>query len=282
MPALKAKRSIETVSEAANVPEPKVYRLEAKARDGEIDTPHSDKVRWCLQYLNAFGTTSSDFANVELNRLISVVSSGSEPDMRRLNAALAVVDGIQSENEVEATLAVQTAATHAMTMTMMSWSQNASMLPHMEAAGNLAVKLSRTFTAQVEALTKLRRKGEQKVTRRTCPRPCRRTGRCWQRHPYRQDMGEMENARQAYADDARPLAFAPASPVWSEDPEREPVPISSGAPYEALPHARRSCRSRGSSRAVQRQLQARAAHHRFLEARRFLEMVRQAVGRLDG
>jgi hypothetical protein len=246
MSALRAKRSAKAVAEVADIPEPKVWeraaidkarkayfkrtnRLEAKARDGEIGTPHSDKVGWCLQYLNAFGTTSYDFANVEMNRLISVVSSGAEPDMRRLNAALAVIDGIQPENEVEAMLAVQMAATHAMTMSMMAWSQNASMLPQMEAAGNLAVKLSRTFTAQVEALAKLRRKGEQKVTvehvhvhagGQAVVGNVTHTGKAG---------GETENARQAYADDARSLAFAPESPVWSEDPEREPMPVASGA-----------------------------------------------------
>ncbi|QFR34697.1 hypothetical protein [Ancylobacter sp. TS-1] len=203
-------------------------RFRSELRDRQIGPAHSDDLGWCFQKLNAFGTTSPDFAAVEINRLVSATSPDGSVDLPRLNAALAVVDGLQPENEVEAMLAVQMAATHAVTMEMMARTTRADTAPQKEAFGNLAVKLSRTFAAQVEALAKLRRKGEQKVTVEHV-------------HVYAGGQavvgnvthngvggGRTENDRQPDADDARSLAFAPDSPVWSEDQEREPLPVPGG------------------------------------------------------
>lgn len=204
----------------------RTHRLKTEVHDGVLGSPHSNHAGWCLHRLNAFGTTSNDFSTVEINRLISVTSSGSEVDIPRLNAALAVVDGVQPNDEVEAMLAVQMAATHALAMTMMARSQQAEMINQMEAAGNLAVKLSRTFTAQVEALSKLRRKGEQKVTVEHVHVHAGGQAVVGNVTHTAKTGGASENDRQPQADEPRSLAFAPGSPVWSEDPERDTLPIS--------------------------------------------------------
>jgi hypothetical protein len=56
------------------------------------------------------------------------------------------------------------AVTHALAMDLLGRAKQSPTVPYMETCANLATKLQRTFVAQVEALSKLRRGGEQKVT----------------------------------------------------------------------------------------------------------------------
>ncbi len=126
---------------------------------------HSDAEGYCRRLLDAFGTDSLDFADTEVQRLSKALGpkNGNPAGIGVLNAALAVVDGIGPENEVEAMLATQMAMTHALTMQAMTRAHWAEFQAEYQVSGNLAVKLSRTFTMQMEALTKLRRGGEQTV-----------------------------------------------------------------------------------------------------------------------
>ena len=66
---------------------------------------------------DALGTSSNGFVDTELVRLMTVFSDRAGIiDARAVNAALAVVDGLKPQNEIEAMLALQMAATHALTM----------------------------------------------------------------------------------------------------------------------------------------------------------------------
>jgi hypothetical protein len=80
-----------------------------------------------------------------------------------LNAALAAVLSVEPKNETEAMLAVQMYGTHELAMEMLARGKHAETYEALENYGNLATKLLRTCTAQVEALNKLRRGGEQTV-----------------------------------------------------------------------------------------------------------------------
>ena len=60
-------------------------------------------------------------------------------------------------------LAGQMAVTHALAMELMGRAYRAEHIPQLEANGALATKLLRTYVAQVEALAKRRRGGEQTV-----------------------------------------------------------------------------------------------------------------------
>jgi hypothetical protein len=241
------------------------HRVESKVRKDEnghvrVEQPHSDQNGWTIQQLNAFGTTSPGFLNSEVMRLINAVCPG-EVREERVNAALAVLDGVQPENEVEAMLAVQMAATHALMMQMASNAGRSDMIPHLEASGNLAVKFARTFTAQIEALAKLRRPPEQRVI---------------VEHVHVHNGGQaivgtvthaggtgggvaLENGRQAHATDTGALAFAPGSPVWSEDAEREAVRAGGSVGQGPVPDARRRRGLGSAARPGKRELSARQA-----------------------
>src|SRR5215212_4611589 len=70
---------------------------------------------------------------------------------------------MRPRDEAEAMLAVQMVATNRAALDMLARARHAGPLPTLQQCGNLAVKLLRTYTAQIEALAKLRRGGEQTV-----------------------------------------------------------------------------------------------------------------------
>lgn len=114
-----------------------------------------------IRLCDALGTTSPEFVDAMMVNLLTYFdASNDRRATREMNAALAVLDGLKPENEVEAMLITQMVATNDAAMKCLSQinSQHSA-----EIFGNLAVKIMRTFTGQAEALAKLRRKGEQTV-----------------------------------------------------------------------------------------------------------------------
>ena len=63
-----------------------------------------------------------------------------------------------------ACLATQMVATHFAAISVLRRLKGAETIPQQDSNGNLATKLLRTFTMQVEALQRYRGKGQQKVT----------------------------------------------------------------------------------------------------------------------
>lgn len=126
---------------------------------------HMDIEGFTQRFVDAFGSTSQAFAEIEIKRLMRGLGQHctTPPTEREVNAALAVIDGIRPENEVEALLAVQMAMSHVLTMQAMSRAHWAEEVEKQQIVSNLAIKFGRLFTLQMEALAKLRRKGEQIV-----------------------------------------------------------------------------------------------------------------------
>ena len=118
-----------------------------------------------IRQLDAFGSTSVDFVQERMRELIALASRRGSPQAieQTLNAALALVDGIQPENETEALLATQMAATHETAMRMLKRAAEVSDPRLVQECGTLATKMLRTYAVQMETLSKVRRKGEQKV-----------------------------------------------------------------------------------------------------------------------
>jgi hypothetical protein len=156
------------------------------------------------------------------------------------NAILAVIDGARPRDEIEAMLVGQMAVTHSFALELMGRAKRMEEIQQFDSAGNMAVKLLRTFVMQAEALAKLRRGGEQTVRvehvhvypggQAVVGNVATRSG----------GGGGEENGGQAHApNEPQALAFAPGSPVWSADPEREALPVARGERQEKVPDARR-------------------------------------------
>jgi hypothetical protein len=118
-----------------------------------------------LQLADAMGTTSSSFTDYTLSNIATFIASCNNRGVNAtdLNAALAVLDGMKPENEVEAMLLAQMWATNESAMRALGMIGNSDWTDNVAMFGNLATKLLRTYVSQVEALAKLRRRGEQTV-----------------------------------------------------------------------------------------------------------------------
>ena len=75
----------------------------SKAPNAQVDSPHTDADGWVSRIQDAFGTRSLAFATEQL-RLLMVTVQGADGtfDNTRLNALMAVVDGAEPSNEIEA------------------------------------------------------------------------------------------------------------------------------------------------------------------------------------
>jgi hypothetical protein len=145
----------------------------------------------------------------------------------QLNAALAVVSGVRPRDELEAMLASQMAVTHALAMDMLGRTKQSPTVPYMQICAGIATKLQRTFVAQTEALAKLRRGGEQKVV---------------VEHVHVHSGGQAivgavtntpaaggggDSSRNENQAHAKQISHASEPPMWSQDAEREAVPVTS-------------------------------------------------------
>lgn len=190
-----------------------------------------------LRLADALGTTSPEFIDQMLSNLLTYFEDANPtPNDRRttreINAALAVLDGLKPENEVEAMLISQMIASSDAALRCMGM---LSTIAGAETYGNIAVKLMRTFTAQAEALAKLRRKGEQVV-------------RVVHVHPGGQAVvGDVHNHREGgggpitkiegQSDATGNSRSGTALP--GPDPLGEALPVASRRGEEEVPHARR-------------------------------------------
>lgn len=105
------------------------------------------------------------YSALMLKQLLGVLADGSGPSelTNGLRCASELLRGFDPQNTLEAMVAVQGVCAHMAATALTRRTIKAEMIPQMEANGNLANKFMRTFVAQMEGLSRLRRKGEQVV-----------------------------------------------------------------------------------------------------------------------
>src|SRR5262245_1015386 len=265
-PSEAEKRAIAEASTQLKQRPPRVkLNLAPKGKCYEPVAPHADVRGWQDRLTNAFGTTSHDFVDAELIRLMNLFRDRNGGiDLQAGNAALAVIDGIKPQNEIEAMLAAQIAVTHALAMKFSArlYSGNIETIPQQDSAALTLSRLQRAFTSQLDALSNMRRGGRQKVVVEHV-------------HVYsggQAIVGEVthtgrgvqdKNQGQAHAaDDKRAISAAGGAPMRSEDPAREAVSIPSGQRQEALSDARGSGGLGSAQGGAQRKLSPRLLHRR--------------------
>lgn len=187
-----------------------------------------------VQAVDACGTTSVPFKDRLLSQIATVLDGKTEAEAQQdVNSALAVLDGAKPENEVEAMLVAQMVVTNDAAMRCLA-QVGRGMLPQSETFGGLAVKLLRTYTAQVEALAKLRRKGEQTVTvTHVYPGGQAVVGDV---HHHSREGG-VSSELEGQPRGAEELAVSTALPC--PDPTRDGVPVPGNA-ERPMPAARRT------------------------------------------
>ena len=129
-----------------------------------IGVDHSDSKRGSKLLMLALGTTDDSFYGSLLEDLAQITAKNDCVDEKALNGMIAIVKGIEPQNEVEAMLGAQMAAVHSATMTCAQRLAQAEHLDAREIHEKSFNKLARTFVAQMEGLKRFRTGGEQKVT----------------------------------------------------------------------------------------------------------------------
>ena len=215
--------------------------------DGRIalDVPHDDQGGWLIRLGDAMGTRSDKFAMHQLSNLLAMIPGEYPRPDYAANAMLAAVDAVRPETEIEGMLAVQMAATHQLAMVALGRVATTGNIKAIEVNSTLATKMLRTYTAQVEALAKLRRGGAQKVTVEHVhvyeggqAIVGNVNGQATQ--PREGGGGRQENGHQPHAPiEPRALAAALGDEVLRSDPGRDAMQVAGGEREKPLPHARR-------------------------------------------
>ena len=124
---------------------------------------HDDPVNGCQYMMASLGTTSPEFLEMVLSQIAETLFQGGKPEQNQVNAALAIIAGIEPRDELETMLATQMVAIHNATMTLARRLVHVETLDQQNSAERALNKLSRTFAMQLEALKRYRTGGEQKV-----------------------------------------------------------------------------------------------------------------------
>jgi hypothetical protein len=160
-------------------------RIAMHIEDRETGAPvvypgHSDEEGHRYRLADTFGTRSLQFVYSMLNGLGNATAdysldynfSPGSPNQVAFNAALAVIDGVRPKDEIEAMLAAHMAVANIVLLELVARTRGAVAghryegdgIKRLDVLGNLTTKFMRTYTMQVEALARKRRKGEQKIS----------------------------------------------------------------------------------------------------------------------
>jgi hypothetical protein len=114
----------------------------------------------------AFGNTMSDeFVDVRLGKLVEALRPGPFDALEEptLNAALAIIDSMQPQSELEALLAVQIIATGFSGLRLLRQSQQHMSEEFIDIYGNYAIKLLRLQGEMIQTFDRYRRGNKQTV-----------------------------------------------------------------------------------------------------------------------
>ena len=194
----------------------------------ELDPDHASPVMWQVGLERALGTVEAAFANQLLGQLINATSHqpATGADEKALNGALAAMHGIAPRDETEAMLGAQMVASHCLAMEMSRRALTAEYRDTLIDAAGFANKFMRTYAALVEALTRYRGKGEQKMTVEHVH--VHAGGQAIVGEVRTASRGEGVPQKPEEQAHAKAIAHAPEPPMPSPDPEREAVPVARG------------------------------------------------------
>jgi hypothetical protein len=212
---------------------------------GTYYSPHSEVDGHRYRLADTFGTRSMQFVYSMLKGLGKATEDHSEnhgfypgsADEVAFNAALAVIDGVRPKDEIEAMLAAHMAVTNIALLELVARTRGAitghryegNGIKRLDVLGNLTTKFMRTFTMQVEALARKRRKGEQNVTVKHVH--VHAGGQAVVGNvSHRGGRGVRKNGQQAHElgrENPTTPAISECPPVRSAHEEREPVPVTS-------------------------------------------------------
>lgn len=236
---------------------------------GSIDTAMTvddpGNVIYTARLSEAMGTRSWPWASHLLRQLVNVGAEGEggKAAADGTDAAIAFMNGLAPRDEVEAALGAQMFAAHNLAMSMARRAEKVESLEWIKLCADQANKASRTFTAQVEALAKLRNAGKQVVEVvhvhkhvYVAPGGQAIVGDVHNSAPGGGAATGSESQPHGYAGEPR-LPFAQGAAVWSTEQTGQPMSGAGDAREPALLPARRSEGVGGTEGTAERGLERR-------------------------
>jgi hypothetical protein len=201
-----------------------------------------------FRMMNTLGTTSVDLADRLISQILNATHlqpSGEPISENTLNAALGAVAGIAPRDEAEAMLAAQMVGVHWTAMDLLRQAGATDSRFQFNDAGNMAVKLLRTYTAQLEALKRYRSAGEQRVVVQhqhvnvTADQAAVQVNAGAAPDPGGRGVASKPEDQPHAPEASRSVAFEPGAPLPCPDPTRDAVPVAESARESSVPNARR-------------------------------------------
>ena len=193
--------------------------------DGNAEQAGDDEYLFFAKLAEAVGVDNPNLAM----KLVSQTADCIRKAGGALKSTLAVA-GIQSigpRDGVESMLAAQMVATHHAAMGFLRCAEDAQFVEHMSTSGAIAVKLLRTYAAQVEALSRHRGKGQQTVRVEHVHVHSGGQAIVGAVNPGGSGGGIDQNGRQPYEHAA--ITHDPGAPVPCPHPARDAVPVPGDA-----------------------------------------------------
>lgn len=147
----------------------KFKTVKSKSGNHTIDFQNPDDCLKFVQFTEAIGTADRDLQVYLLQQVMTAFKGIEDENKEKIasiaNNALAMLNGIQPQDEIEGMLAVQMVGVHNMAMETLGRAiLNSQTFAGKETNVNQATKMLRTFIAQMEALKNYRTGGQQKMT----------------------------------------------------------------------------------------------------------------------
>lgn len=145
---------------------PPVPKMQAEGDSLTTKKEADMQCSWLERLADVFGVQDKDAVALHLAEFTTANCKSTAENCSTINALIGNLASINPEDPVESMLAMQMITCHRKALGMMEQANNAGLPFDNELwtrSLSLADKLMRTYTRQVETLTRYRRKGEQKV-----------------------------------------------------------------------------------------------------------------------
>lgn len=198
-----------------------------------IDATADDKTLHWIRLRDACGTRSDAWVDAMCAHLANAGGAKADDAPAVFEAGVAFLNGVGPRDEVEAALGAQMFAVHRASMKAAQQAGAADTVERFNIHTSAMNKAMRTFTAQVEALAKLRSGGKQQVEVRYVYVDAR-GGQNIIGSSIGGGGGSSEIRGQPHVADA---ALAALPPVWGENPPGAAMPPASDERQEAMSEA---------------------------------------------
>jgi hypothetical protein len=157
--------NLPTANTAQRGPPVRVKLQRISAVLSNVYPPDGQGKIWWARLKKALGTRSSDFVNASLLQLqgAAQLPCGGISETA-MNAALAMIEGVAPQNEIDGAVAIQMACAHAAAVTVLTrLGGGGGTERRVVALASAAARLMRAFAGHVETLRRLRHGGDQYV-----------------------------------------------------------------------------------------------------------------------